>query len=168
MIGYGIGCIRAAVAGALLLGFAGAAVAKDPSAAEIAVARKLIELKGVGGIYDPVFIGIIEKAKYTFLQSNPMLANDLNAVAAQLLKEFRPRLEQLKTDAAKLYAARFTEAELNQIYAFYTSPLGAKLIKVEPQVLDESMKEANQWAEKLADEVMAKMRSEMRKRGHEL
>jgi hypothetical protein len=156
------------MAGAVLLGFADAAVAKDPSPAEIAVARKLIDLKGVNNIFDPLLVGIIEKTKYTFLQTNPMLSNDLNAVAAQLRQELQPQLEQLKTDAAKRYASHFTEAELNQVYAFYNSPLGTKLITAEPQILDESVKDASDWATKMADEVMAKMRAEMRKRGHDL
>lgn len=168
MLAYGIGCIRAAIAGAVLLGFAGTALAKEPTPKEIATARKLIELKGADNIFDPMLIGIIEKTKYTFLQTNPMLSSDLNAVALQLRQEFQPQLEQLKNDAASRYASHFTETELNQIYAFYSSPLGAKLISAEPQILDQSIKDASDWAGKIADEVMAKMRSEMRKRGHEL
>jgi hypothetical protein len=163
-----IGWVRAALAGGVLLGFADAAMATDPSPAEIAVARKLIDLKGVNNIFDPLLVGIIEKTKYTFLQTNPMLSNDLNAVAAQLRQELQPQLEQLKADAAKRYASHFTESELNQVYAFYSSPLGTKLIRAEPQILDESVKDASDWATKMADEVMAKMRAEMRKRGHEL
>jgi hypothetical protein len=69
---------------------------------------------------------------------------------------------------AKRYAEHFTEAELNQVYTFYNSPLGAKLIKAEPEILDESMKYASDWADKLAQEVMTKMRDEMHKRGHDL
>ena len=42
------------------------------------------------------------------------------------------------TEAAKLYAARFTEQELKDMVAFYKSPLGKKMIAQEPQVLDET------------------------------
>jgi hypothetical protein len=165
---YGIRCLRAAVIGAAVLGFVGSAAAAEPTASEIAMARKLIDLKGASGIYDPVFIGIIQKTKYTFLQTNPLLSADLDAVASNLVNEYRPRLEQLKNEVAKRYAEHFTEAELNQVYTFYNSPLGAKLIKAEPEILDESMKYASDWADKLAQEVMTKMRDEMHKRGHDL
>ena len=72
------------------------------------------------------------------------------------------------SEVAKMYASRFTEPELNQALAFYKSPLGMKLIQNEPKILDESMNYAANWANKLADEVLAKMRTEMKKRGHDL
>lgn len=160
--------MRAAIAGAMLFGFAGSAIAADPTPAAIATARKLIDLKGASNMYDPVFVGIILKTKDTLLQTNPMVAKDLDAVALQVRNEFRPRLDQLKDEVAKLYAAQFTEAELNEAYKFYSTPLGMKLIKAEPEVLQESMGYASKWADTLAEEVMAKMRDEMHKRGHDM
>jgi hypothetical protein len=71
-------------------------------------------------------------------------------------------------DVAKLYASRFTEQELKDILAFYKSPLGRKLIVEEPAILDQSMKNAQVWAENLSQEVIAKMRTEMKKRGHDI
>lgn len=157
-----------AVVGAMLIALVGQAAAAEPTAAEIAVARKLIDLKGADGIYDPVFFGVILKTKYTLLQSDPGLATDLDAVTLQIRDELKPRLNQLKNDVAKLYASHFSAAELNEAYKFYSTPLGEKLIKAEPQILQQSMTYAQQWADKLAEEVMDKMRDEMRKKGHQL
>jgi uncharacterized protein len=52
--------------------------------------------------------------------------------------------------------------------AFYQSPLGKKMIVEEPKVLDQSMQAAATWADNLSEDVMAKMRGEMKKRGHEM
>jgi hypothetical protein len=71
-------------------------------------------------------------------------------------------------DAARIYASHFTEAELKQILAFYQSPLGKKLLTEEPKTADESMSMAGSWADKLSEEVMSKMRAEMKKRGHDM
>mgnify|MGYP005607049363 FL=1 len=40
----------------------------------------------------------------------------------------------------KLYTNGFSEAELNQLIAFYKSPLGQKVLKQMPALFSESMK----------------------------
>ena len=46
--------------------------------------------------------------------------------------------------------------------------LGKKLLTEQPRVVDSSMKFAQDWANKLSDLVVAKMRDELKKRGHAL
>jgi uncharacterized protein len=169
MIACSTGRVRAAMVGLALFGFVGSAMAqKSPSPAAIATARQLIEIKGVGQLYNPVLVGIILRARDTLMQTNPNLSSDLNAAAQQLRKDYEPRLDALKQQIATMYAAQLTEQELKDALAFYKSPLGIKLVKVEPQVLDQSMAVADKWANQLAEEVLDKMRAEMRKKGHQL
>ena len=103
-----------------------------------------------------------------FLQTNPMLGKDLNEVAAKLRTEYAARSAEVLTDIAKLYASRFTEQELKDALAFYKSPLGKKMLVEEPAILDQTMKNAQNWANRLSDEIIGKMRAEMRKRGHDI
>jgi hypothetical protein len=42
------------------------------------------------------------------------------------------------------------------------------LIAEEPKALDQSMTYAQDWARRLSDEVVVKMRAEMKKLGHDL
>ena len=79
--------------------------------------------------------------------------------------ELAPRSVELTNEVATLYATSFTDDELKEILAFYQSPVGKKLLERQPQVVDSSMKFAQKWANKLSDEVIAKMREEMKKRG---
>jgi hypothetical protein len=74
----------------------------------------------------------------------------------------------LNDEVARLYTADFSEQELKDILAFYKSPVGQKLLEKQPQVIDNSMKFAQTWANKLSEEVVAKMREELKKRGHTL
>ena len=52
--------------------------------------------------------------------------------------------------------------------AFYTSATGKKLLIEQPQIAYLSLKFAQEWANKLSDEVVGKMREELKKRGHAL
>src|SRR5262249_40164325 len=104
------------------------AQAQQPSANAIALAREIITAQGGTGLYEPLVPQIIERARSIFQQSNPMLSKDLNDVAAKLRAELGPRVAELITDGATLYAAQFTEQELKDALAFYKSPLGRKIV----------------------------------------
>jgi uncharacterized protein len=57
---------------------------------------------------------------------------------------------------------------LKDILTFYQSPVGRKVIVEEPKALEASMANAGDWGDKLADDVIAKMRAEMKRRGHDI
>jgi uncharacterized protein len=154
--------------GAVLAVFASMAAAQQPSPAALAAAKELVAIKGVKTAYEPLVGGVVEKAKRLFLQTNPMLGKDLNEVAAKLRNDLSPRTAEVVSETARLYATRFTEQELKDALGFYKSPLGQKLLVQEPVIADESMRSAVGWAEKLSEEVMNKMRVEMKKRGHDI
>jgi hypothetical protein len=168
------GCTVASTARAVLLGIGlalSASVAgaqQQPSAASMAMAKELVTIKGVKTLFDPLVVGVVEKAKGIFLQTNPMLSKDLNEVAAKLRADFAPRTAEVLAEAARLYTARLTEQELKDTLAFYKSPLGQKLLVQEPQIANESLRTAAAWADRLSGEVIDKMRAEMKKRGHEI
>jgi hypothetical protein len=86
----------------------------------------------------------------------------------QLHKEFDGRSSELVDQTAQLYASRFTEPELKQILTYYESPLGKKMLAEEPQILDDSMRQITGWADNLSIDIMARMRDEMKKRGHDI
>ena len=96
------------------------------------------------------------------------LAKDLNQIATQIRTDLQPRFSELTEEVARLYAANFTEQELKDILAFYKTTAGKKLLAEQPKVVDTSMKFAQDWANKLSDQVIAKMRDELKKRGHAL
>jgi len=142
--------------------------AQQPSPSALATAKELLKVKGADSTWLPLVRGVIERAKVVFLQSNPMLGKDLNEVAAKLNADYAPRSAELMNDVAKAYTMHFTEQELKDALAFYKSPLGRKLLTEEPKVLEQTMQDAQTWANKLSEEVIAKMRAEMRKRGHDI
>ena len=146
----------------------GATQAQQPSATAVDLARQIIVIKGGSNMFDPIIPGVIETAKNNFLPTNPGLSKDLNEVAFQLRKEFEPKREELLTEVARAYAARFTEQELRELVTFYKSPLGQKIVVEEPRALDAGLARAQEWANNFSEVVMSRMRAEMKKRGHDL
>ena len=160
---------RVLAAALIIVCCAGTASAQPaPSPAAVAMAKEVIVLKGASSLWDPIVPGVVEQAKNTFLQMNPMLSRDLNEVSARLRSELAPRQAELTDEIARLYATRFTEAELKEVLAFYKTAVGRKVITEEPKVLDTSMTHAQNWANKLSEEVVGKFRVEMKKKGHDL
>jgi hypothetical protein len=140
----------------------------QPSANAILLAKEIITAKGANKMYEPVIVEVVDRTKGVLLQTNPMLSRDLNEIAARLKTEYAPRVGEILNEVAKMYASRFTEAELKDVLAFYKSPVGRKVITQEPVILDQSAGNVNEWANKLADEVISKFRNEMRRRGKEI
>jgi uncharacterized protein len=140
----------------------------EPSPAAMKLAREILDLKNSNAMFEPMVPGVIERVRLMHLQTNPNLRKALDEVAQVLRKAFESRTEDLMQDIAWLYAARFTEAELKEIVAFYKTPTGKKVIELEPRVFDDAMLGLKTWQEKFAEEVLARFRLEMKKRGHSL
>ena len=139
---------------------------QQPSAATVALAGQILEAKGAYAAFDPVVDGVIRYNKAAFQRINPNLGKDLDAVEAQLTKEFTAKRQEARLEVARAYALQFSEQELRDMLAFFKGPLGKKMIDAEPKAFDEINKRLQVWADKFAEEVNVKMRAEMKKRGH--
>jgi len=143
--------------------FVGAAHAQ--SAAALALAKEMADIKGTTNIFDPIIVGVIESTRQTLGMGNPNMSRDIDAAAAQMRNEMAARRTELSQVLVRVYTQFFTEAELKEAVAFYKSPLGKKLLVEEPKVAEASMKAADEWSQKFAAEVATKMRAELKKKG---
>ena len=137
------------------------ALAAPPTPAAIATAGEIVKLSGATSLFTSLVPGVIEQSKILFLQQNPGLAGDLNVIATKMRADLAPRLNELD-------AEHFTEQELKDLLAFYSSPVGKKFVVEQAVVVNSSLKFAQDWANKLSDEVTEKMRDELKKKGHAL
>jgi uncharacterized protein len=164
-----IATARIGAAAAILLMLASPGYAqKKPTSAEIDIAREIIIIKGISGAFDPLIPGVIEQNKNTLLGQNPALQKDLNEIAGQIRTELAPRIKEVLNEVATRYAGNFTEQELKDLLAFYKSPLGKKAALQEPRAVELGMNFAQDWARKFSDEVMTRLRAELKKKGHDL
>jgi hypothetical protein len=144
----------------------GAQAQQQPSAAAVALATQLLEIKGGLAAFDPAINGVIITHKNTLLRINPNLTKDINEVEQVARKDIAARQEELHKEIAIGYASVFTEQDLKDMIAFYKTPLGKKMIEQEPKAGEALTKRAELWIDKYAEGVMAKMRAEMKRRGH--
>ena len=70
--------------------------------------------------------------------------------------------------AARIYANKLSEAELQDIAAFFRSPAGKRYVETQPQILDEMVQAMQTWTQEVSEYVMVRVRAEMGKRGHQL
>ena len=159
---------RWAALGLTLVTFSPLANAQQPTPAALASAKELITITGATALFSPLIAGVVEQAKLLYLQQNPALAKDLNEISTRMRNDLQPRFAELTDEVARLYAANFTEQELKDVLAFYKTTAGKKLLTEQPKIVDSSMKFAQDWANKLSDLVVGKMRDELKKRGHAL
>jgi len=134
--------------------------------AAVTLAQQLLELKGGLGAFDPAINGVIIHHRGILLQINPNLTKDVDAVVQLMQSESAARRQELHHEIAVGYASVFTEQDLRDMIAFYKTPLGRKMIENEPKAGESSTKRAQEWIDKYAADVIAKMRAEMKKRGH--
>jgi len=152
-----------------------AAAQQAPSAAAVGFAKEILGMKGATAMWEPVIPGVIARVRQSVIannallaQSHPSFAKDLNDIVNALMTEFAAKGAELTNDVAQTYAEHFTEAELKELVAFYKSPLGKKVISEEPKVIDESAGKIQKWAEQFSETVLARVRAEMKKKGHEI
>ena len=144
----------------------GGATSAQPSPAAVALAIQLLELKGGIGAFDPAIEGVVVHHRGVFLQINPNLTRDIDATVQIVRGDAAARRQELHEEIARGYASVYSEQDLKDLLEFFKTPLGKKVIEGEPKAGEEVSKRAEAWIEKYAEDVMGKMRAEMKKRGH--
>jgi len=147
---------------------AAAANQPAPTPEHLALARAVIDFTGGSKAFDKVRPKLLNDARTVILRTHPDYEADLDPIIVQLDKEMADREQVLLNNVAKIYASKFSEAELKDIAAFYQSPAGQKLTQTMPEVLRESYQLAQEWAQKFSTDVMTRIREEMKKKGHDL
>ncbi|QTL01883.1 DUF2059 domain-containing protein [Aquabacter sp. L1I39] len=142
--------------------------AAAPSPAALQTARDLVQANGEAHAFDGVIQNLVDGAALGFVQTNPDLAPQLRDLAVALRPEFDKRQTEIIDILATSYATRFTEAELKEALAFYKSPVGQKLVTDRPAIVQQAVQNMQAWGAKLNNEVMDRIRSEMKKKGYDL
>ena len=138
----------------------------QPSAAAVTLALQLLELKGGLGAFDPAINGVITHHKSTMLQINPSVGRTLDEIERGIRAETPARLQEMRNELARGYASQFSEQDLKDLIAFYKTPLGKKLIELEPKAGEDATKRVQEWIGKYAETVSTKMRAELKKKGY--
>jgi uncharacterized protein len=155
-------------AGALLIALsaATAAVAQTTQSANFSLARDVVVASGATRAFEGVIPSILQQSLSVFLQQNPDLGKDLSETVKGMAPDFEKRVSEIVDIVASVYATRFSEAELKDILNFYRSASGKKLVAQLPSVLEESFVKTQEWSAKISEQIVVRLRNDMKKRGH--
>lgn len=144
------------------------AVAPQPTPAQMQIARELVEANGEVRAFDGVIPNLVDGAALGFLQTNPDLAKKLRDTALAVRPEFEKRKSEMVDILATAYAQRFSEQELKDALAFYSTPVGKKLVSDRTQIVQQAVGSIQAWGAKMNSDAMNRIREEMKKQGYDL
>ena len=138
----------------------------DP--ARVAAAKELMTAMGSDAQFkvgiETMTNGMSEMVK----KRQPSKAKEIDEVFALMRSKFIAKSGDVVDMVAPLWAEKFTVDELKEIGKFYKSPIGAKLIASQPEIMQKSMQLGMTWGQKIGVEVEAEAKAELKKRGIEL
>ena len=137
------------------------------SPSHMALAREAMQNSGLARSFDSIIPTFAEQIKKNAV-TRPELAKDLEEALKGLGPEMELQKQRMVDIAAKIYAQRFTEAELQDIVTFFRSPSGKKYVETQPQLLDELVGAMQDWTQDVSEYMMVRVRAEMGKRGHDM
>ncbi len=139
--------IAAVVCGVLGLVFgASAAYAQEPSAAHLEAARKAISATKATKSFDGILIQAAGTLKSRLTADSPDKVDLISNIVDEEAIALAARRGALETEAARLFANTFSEAELNEVAAFFSSEVGGKYLDSTPILARELGKAARIWA----------------------
>ncbi len=156
---------RLAIA-ALALGLATSARAADDFAKDhLAAAKSAIEAAHVADGLDNILISIAQQTKALLSRNDPAHSSQIDEATNAAAIELAAKRPELDAQVQQIWAARFTKAELEEIAKFYSSPVGMKLSKETQGMVQMIAVAAQVWQQKMSQELLAKTREELKKKG---
>ena len=139
-----------------------------PTAAQIALGKEIVVNSGVSRSFAIVIPQFLDQIGTRVTQTRPDLIKDLNVVMEQIKPEFDKRVDEIVDIAGRLYAERLTDQQLKDVSAFFKSASGVKYVEQQPLVLNALYVFMQSWQQQISQDMMARVREEMKKKGHEM
>jgi hypothetical protein len=131
-----------------------AAGGQEITDAHLQAAWRAVQAIGADKDFNAAIPDIAEQVQTILVQRRPDLYQQIGPIVTQAASELVVRRLDLNNDVARVWALAFTEDELNQITAFYTSPVGLKLAGVIDQLQADTLQAFQDWYERLASEML--------------
>ena len=150
---------------AAILAVSAPAMAQEIPPEQLDLARKYVELTDRSAVYETTLVEIAIGSMRQIVQQNPDIADQTNAAITKILDEYKARKGELIDQFARVYAVRFTIPELQEIVAFYESPVGKKLSGANAEANTDLQRVLQVFTNNTRPEFFAKLRAELRAQG---
>ncbi|MCI0734933.1 MAG: DUF2059 domain-containing protein [Beijerinckiaceae bacterium] len=139
-----------------------------PSPSHLAAAKALVVVSGISRSFSIIIPQFLDQIGSSLTQTRPELRSDLNIVLTQLKPEFDKQVDEMVGIAAQIYVKLMSEHELKAAVTFFEGPAGRRYVESQPAFLTEVVTAMQGWQGKISTDLMARVRAEMKKKGHEL
>ena len=141
------------------------AQAQEIDPAQLALARKYVDLTNKGQLYEVILVQTAQKTSNLFVPQNPTKADQINAAIGKILETYKGKNDDLFDQIARLYAVSFTKDELQQIVDFYSSPTGQKLATSAADINGSVQKVLKVYTYNFGTEFVSKVKAELKAEG---
>lgn len=131
-------------------------------------AQQIIDLTRSDAGFDEILPLVADQTMALFIRSNPALTAEIEDVTTATAIQMAQRRRELNNILQRIWARRFTEAQLDELIAFFSSDLGRQLTEELPTITALSIGASKQWGDQLSSEMVTEVREELRARGYEL
>ncbi len=129
----------------------------------IQAAGKVVAAARAAEGFDEILPIVAEETRALFIRSNPHITQLIETVVDEIAIEMAADRPKLDRTINEVWARRFTQQELEEIYQFYNTPVGKKLSEKSPELIALTIGAAKQWEKTIATDMVTKARAEIEK-----
>ncbi len=171
---FGAASAAAILLGAFIVPAVAQQVAQAPaaqaqiSASHLSAAREVVMLSGISKTYSLFYPQLADSLVSSLTRTRPELRNELTNVLKALKPEFDQRDAEMLDATARYFAGVMSEQALKDTAAFFKSDAGKQYVMMQPEVIDKMMAALDVWNRRMSEDLVTRVREEMRKKGHVL
>ena len=130
---------------------------------------ELLEMTGALAIGKQMSDAVGANMSQTLKASRPDIAPELfDILQEEVSRTVEENLPEFAARIVPIYHKFFTHREIKGMLKFYRTPLGQKTIRVMPQLLQDSMRVGQQWAEAIGPELQKRVQERFKAEGVDL
>ncbi|MBP2434874.1 hypothetical protein AB7M49_006627 [Bradyrhizobium elkanii] len=156
------------VIGGILLGLTLTTSAQTPPPDAMTVARSLVVTLKLGDQYKALLPAILFRIKPLVTQERAELESDYDLIVTKAGDLYAPYYNEMREQAAAVYAANFTLDELFQMDAFFRQPAGQKLIEKWSAMSLQTAQIGQDVGRKASEDLRQRLTEALRQKGHRL
>ena len=134
----------------------------------MAAARELVEAARTIDQFKTLLPLISQQLKPAIVQGRPAVERDYDKLMPLVLEAANAQVGQFADAIAAIYASNFSADELRQVTAFYRTPTGRKFLEKTGVIAQQSMVMGQKFGQQLMQDLEARLKDELRKRGHNI
>lgn len=122
---------------------------------------RLMELTGAINMGKQVVSAMVPNMMRMIRGADPGKPEEFFALLEKTLRaEFTSGLDEIVPELVKIYDRHLSHDDLKALIAFYSTPVGGKVIRVMPRIMSESMAFGRQWGQDIGQRGYDKARRE--------